>query len=243
MGLYKGLLYNLQGLLFGLRNGKLLFWGLLRFIIVLIVTFLFAFFIIGYHQEILDLIWTKPQSLWTLWLWHLFSWLLSLVLMGVSALISYLVSQITFGVLIMDQMSRITERRVSGGVKEPKKTPIWRLFIYLVKQEIPRTMLPVLVSLLVMVFSWFVALGPVMFFITSGTAIIFLSWDNTDIVPARRLLPFKKRFRLLLRAIPFHLGFGLPFLIPVFNILFLSFAPVGATMYYLEKHDTGLSSA
>jgi CysZ protein len=241
MDLYKGLLYNLQGLWFGLRNRKLLLWGLLRLTIVLVILFVSATFILAYHKEILDLIWTKPQSLWTLWLWHLFSWLLFFVLMGVSALISYLISQIVFSVLIMDQMSRITERNVSGSVKEPKKIPIWRLFIYLVKQEIPRIILPLLGSLLVMVLSWFIALGPVMFFITSGIAIIFLSWDNTDIVPARRLLPLKKRFRLLLRAIPFHIGFGLPFLVPVLNILFLSFAPVGATMYYLEKHDTGLS--
>jgi CysZ protein len=37
-----------------------------------------------------------------------------------------------------------------------------------------------------------------------------------------------------MKAIPFHLGFGLPFLVPILNILFLSFAPVGATLYYLE---------
>jgi CysZ protein len=241
MGLYKGLRYNLQGLWFGLRNGKLLFWGLLRFAIVLIITLVSATFILAYHQEILDLIWTKPQSLWTVWLWHLLSWLLSLVLVGVSAVISYLISQIVFSALIMDHMSRITERAVTGSVKEPEKIPMWRLFIYLIKQEIPRTILPVLASLIVMVLSWFVALGPIMFFITSGIAIIFLSWDNTDIVPARRLVTFKNRFRLLLRAIPFHIGFGLPFLVPFLNILFLSFAPVGATRYYLERHDAGQS--
>jgi CysZ protein len=38
----------------------------------------------------------------------------------------------------------------------------------------------------------------------------------------------------LLKTLPFHLGFGLLFLVPVLNILLLSFAPVGATLYYLE---------
>jgi hypothetical protein len=28
-------------------------------------------------------------------------------------------------------------------------------------------------------------------------------------------------------------------LIPVLNLLFLSFAPVGATLYYLKKHESG----
>ncbi|MBW2022400.1 MAG: hypothetical protein JRI51_05955, partial [Deltaproteobacteria bacterium] len=62
-----------------------------------------------------------------------------------------------------------------------------------------------------------------------------LSWDNTDLVPARRMMPFRERFKLLLKTLPFHLGFGLPFLIPGANIVFLSFAPVGATLYHIEK--------
>jgi CysZ protein len=88
-----------------------------------------------------------------------------------------------------------------------------------------------------MILGWFVLLGPVMVLLSSGIAIIFLAWDNTDLVPARRLVPFKNRFRHLLKNILFHLGFGLPFLIPGLNILFLSFSPVGATLYFLEKQD------
>jgi CysZ protein len=45
------------------------------------------------------------------------------------------------------------------------------------------------------------------------------------------------RFRFLLKTLPFHLGFGLLFLVPALNILLLSFAPVGATLYYLEYHN------
>jgi CysZ protein len=61
--------------------------------------------------------------------------------------------------------------------------------------------------------------------------VVFLAWDNTDLVPARRMVPFQERFRFLLKTLPFHLGFGLWFLIPVLNLLFLSFAPVGGTLY------------
>jgi len=49
------------------------------------------------------------------------------------------------------------------------------------------------------------------------------------------MIPFKKRFKMLSKALSFHLGFGLPFLIPGLNILLLSFAPVGATLYFIEK--------
>ncbi|UCF01962.1 MAG: hypothetical protein JSV14_16680, partial [Deltaproteobacteria bacterium] len=107
---------------------------------------------------------------------------------------------------------------------------------YLVKQEIPRTILPVLVILLLMVLGWLTPLGPVLAILSSGIVVIFLAWDNTDLIPARRLYPYKKRFKLLLDSLTFHLGFGLLFLIPVLNILFLSFAPVGATIYFIDKH-------
>ena len=158
--------------------------------------------------------------------------------MGLAVLFSYLISQILFSVLIMDLMSRITERKVTGSVREPKKVPLWRLFTYLVKQEIPRTMVPILLSVLLMILGWTVPLGQVLVILSAGIAIIFLAWDNIDIIPARRLVPFKIRFRSLLKTITFHLGFGLPFLIPGLNILFLSFAPVGATLYYLDRLDS-----
>ena len=237
MDLLTGLQYNIRGLWFGLKSGKLLFWGIVRFVVVIIITIVLASLIFVYHGEILEFIWAKPESLWVRWLWHILSWLVSIFLLALAAVLSYLISQILFSVIIMDHMSRITELKVTGSVKEPEKMPFWRQFIFLVKQEIPRSILPVLLSLMLMVLSWFILLGPVMVFVASGMAIVFLAWDNTDLIPARRLVPFKDRFRFLLRTILLHLGFGLPFLIPGLNILFLSFSPVGATLYYLDKHD------
>jgi CysZ protein len=83
---------------------------------------------------------------------------------------------------------------------------------------------------------WLTPLGPVVTVVSSVIAVIFLAWDNTDLIPARRLVPFGERFRILRRTLPFHLGFGLLFLIPFLNILFLSFAPVGATLYFFDQN-------
>ena len=88
-----------------------------------------------------------------------------------------------------------------------------------------------------MVLGLFTPFGPVLAIISSAIAVVFLAWDNTDLVPARRLYPFKQRFKFLLNSLPFHLGFGLLFLIPVLNIVFLSFAPVGATLYHIDKRN------
>ena len=235
--LVKGLVYNLKGLRLGMKTPKLLMLGISRLIVVMIITILSAGFILYYHQQILDLIWTRPASPWLIWLWHVVSWLLSAILSGLAVIISYLVAQLLFSVLIMDWMSRITERMITGAEKDPNQQPILKQLFFLIRQELPRATLPVLLMILLMVLGWMTPLGPLMTIISSALAAVFLSWDNTDLIPARRMVPFQRRFRFLLKTLPFHLGFGILFLVPLFNILSLSFAPIGATLYYLDHYD------
>ena len=235
MGLLNGLLFNLRGLKLGLTTGKLLFWGLVRFALLLLIMSLLTGLILAYHQDLMSLLWSQPESRWLIWLWHVVSWFASLFLIGLSAIVSFIVSQVFFSALVMDHMARITEFKLTGAVTEPEKLPLWKLFASVILQEIPRSFVPLIVSLLILVFGWITPLGPILTLLSSAVAILFLSWDNTDLIPARNLVSFKKRFGFLMKAIPFHLGFGLPFLVPILNILFLSFAPVGATLYYLEK--------
>jgi CysZ protein len=238
MNLLKGITYNLRGLRISIKTPRLLVLGLTRFLAVILITGVLASLLLAYHQGIMNFIWSKPESHWILWLWHLVSWLLSFFLVGISAIFSYLISQILFSVVIMDTMSRMTEKMVTGQEKQPKKMSLLRQFFYLARQEIPRTIIPVFLTLLLMILGWLTPLGPVLAILTAGIAVIFLSWDNTDLVPARRFVPFTKRFRFLLKTLPFHLGFGLLFLIPGLNILLLSFAPVGGTLYYLDHHNS-----
>jgi len=239
MSIFDGIIYNVRGFWLGIKTPKLLLLGLIRLIAVIIITIISASLILVYHQEILNLIWIKPESRWLLWLWHIFSWVLSFLLVGVSTVLSYLVSQVLFCVIIMDAMSRITELLVSGQEKEPQKKPFLGRLFFLVKQEIPRTIVPVLLSLFIMALGWLTPLGPVLAIFSTIIAVIFLAWDNTDLIPARHMYPFKIRFGFLKNSIMFHIGFGLLFLIPGLNIIFLSFAPVGATLYYIDKQESG----
>lgn len=235
MGFLKGLFFNLRGLKLGLTTGKLLFWGLVRFALLVLIMVALTGLILAYHQDLMSLLWAKPESRWLIWLWHLVSWLASLFLIGLSGIVSFIISQIFFSALVMDHMARITELRITGTVTEPEKLSLWKSFTSILLQEIPRSVVPLILSLLILVIGWITPLGPVLTVLSSALAIIFLSWDNTDLIPARKLVPFKKRFSFLMKTIPFHLGFGLPFLVPILNIVFLAFAPVGATLYYLEK--------
>jgi CysZ protein len=235
MGLFQGLLYNLKGLRLGFTTGRLLLWGLLRFALLILIMLALTGMVLVYQDRIMDFLWSKPASPWISWLWHLLSWFVTLLLIGLSAILSYLISQVLFSVLIMEHMSRLTERKVTGRIAEDRALPLGRSFLYLIGQEIPRSIVPVLISLLILILGWITPFGPILTLVSSALTIIFLSWDNTDLVPARQRVPFAARFRALLRTLPFHLGFGLPFLVPVLNILFLCFAPVGATLYCLER--------
>lgn len=234
MGLINGIAYNYKGLKLGLKTPKLLFLGLIRFAAIVLITVVSAGLVLKYHSEIMGLLWSKPESSWIVWLWYIVSWLLTFLLMGISAVIAFLIAQILFCVVIMDAMSRITERQVAGREKEVESISWFKSFFYLLSQEIPRAFIPLIIALMLMVLGWLTPLSPVITVISALVAGIFLAWDNTDLIPARRHESFNDRFKFLLKHLGFHLGFGLWFLIPVLNIVFLSYAPVGATLFYME---------
>ena len=62
MNLVRGLLYNLRGLWLGIRTPKLLFLGLFRFLFVIIIALALAGMILAYHREIMEILWTRPES-------------------------------------------------------------------------------------------------------------------------------------------------------------------------------------
>jgi CysZ protein len=235
MGFFDGLMYNLKGLGLAMKTPRLLALGLVRFLAVILITFVCAGLILVYHDQILELLWSRPDSRWVLWLWVLVSWMVALLLVALSSVVSYLAAQVLFAVVIMDAMSRITERQVTGQRPAAAGSSFAAQFVFLVRQEIPRSVIPLLLTLAVMAVGWLTPLGPVTAVVSAAAAAAFLAWDNTDLIPARQLLPFSRRFRFLLKTLPFHLGFGLWFLVPLANIVFLSFAPVGATLYYLDN--------
>ncbi|MGD9686806.1 EI24 domain-containing protein [Desulfobacter postgatei] len=235
MGFIAGIQYNIRGVALALKTPSLLMLGLIRFAVVLLLALVLSGMVLYWHNDIFSMIWQMPESRWLIWLWHIVSWILTFTLMAFSMLISYLISQIFFCVFIMDYMSRITERMVLGQEAPGAHTSIFGLFLYLILQEIPRAVVPVLISVTLMIIGLFTPVSLVIIGLSAVVAGIFLAWDNTDLVPARRMVPFRERFAFLRKNLFFHIGFGLLFLVPWLNILFLSFAPVGATLYYIEK--------
>lgn len=234
MNFLNGIRYNIRGLTLGLKTPRLLMLGISRFVILLLFALVAGAISLTYYDDVLMLVWTKPESLWLAWLWYLASWLTALLMVGISTVLAYLVSQILFSVVIMDIMSRVTEKKATGKVTEAPGTPLFKQLLFLIRQEIPRTIIPVLCLLLIMVLGWLTPLAPVLSVLSTALTVVFLAWDNTDLVPARRMVPFSARFTWLLKTFLFHLGFGLLFLIPLVNILLLSFAPVGATLFHTE---------
>lgn len=237
MSLIDGVAYNFKGLALSVKTPSLFLLGLTRLVVILIFTLAAISLILAKYQEITNLMWTQPETTWLVWIWHAVSWLMTLLLCAISGVLSFLASQLLFSVVIMDYMSRITERKVTGQEALAPDMSWFPYFFHLIKQEIPRATIPVCISLALMFFSWLTPLGPVLTVLSPVFAGVFLAWDNTDLVPARRLATFHSRFRFLRQHLGFHLGFGLCFLVPGLNILLLSFAPVGATLYYVKQID------
>jgi len=237
MNFLHGFSYHFRGLRLAARSPRLLLLGLLRFAVVVLITIACAALALYYRQAVTELFWSKPASPWIVWLWHLLSGLVTLLLVGVTTILAYLIAQLLFSVWIMDVMSRITERMAGGAGRNTPALPPLKQFFHLVRQEIPRTTLPVLLFIGLMVLGWATPLAPLVTLLSPTVAVIFLAWDNTDLVPARRMLSFSDRFGFLLKNLGFHLGFGLPFLIPGLNVVLLSYAPVGATLYYIDQQE------
>lgn len=235
MNIFAGLSYNLKGLKLGLTNPRLLILGIIRFILIAFLVFMAGVIVFKYYQNILTMLWLRPDSIWLVWLWYLISWIVALLLFAMGAIFAYLLGQIAFAVFIMDKMAQITEKIVTGKVIQPQDSSVLKTTVYLIQQEVPRAIFPVFLSTILMVLGWLTPLGPILTFVIPAVAIIFLAWDNTDLIPARKLVPFKERFQFLKNNLFFHFGFGLLFLIPVANILFLSFAPVGGALYYIDR--------
>lgn len=237
MSLLKGISYNFRGLLLGLKTPSLLALGITRLIIILVFTLLAIGIVLSQYQQIADLIWSKPESYWLIWLWYIVTWIMVLLVAAIAGLFSFLVAQLLFILVMMDYMSRITERKVTGKVAGPPKMSFFSQFVCLLKQEVPRAIIPILLSMLIMLIGWFTPLSPITTVLSPLMAATFLAWDNTDLVPARRLKNFEERFKFFRGHLIFHVGFGLCFLVPLLNIVLLSFAPVGATLYYVEEID------
>ncbi len=150
------------------------------------------------------MIWQMPESRWLIWLWHLVSWILTFYIDGVFHVVSLILfPRFFFCVFIMDYMSRITERMVLGHEAPSPHTSIFGMFLYLIRQEIPRAVIPVLISVAVMIIGLFTPVSLVIITLSSLVAGVFLAWDNTDLVPARRMVPFKARLKISKRKFIF----------------------------------------
>ncbi len=231
--LYSGLRFAFKGTLLALKKPKLLGLGLLRLVLTAAIAAVGLGLALVYHDQVMTLIWSRPENAWIIWLWHLASWLLALLLAALAAVLGYLAAQLLFSIFIMDLMSRITEQD-AGYTPVETDLPFGKYFRQLVIQEIPRTILPVLISLFIMLMGWLTFLAPLATLAMPVVAAAFLAWENTDLVPARRMITFARRWKFFRTHFWAHLGFGLLFLVPLINIVFLCLAPVGGTLLYLE---------
>ena len=62
MNFFSGITYNLKGLRLGLKTPRLMLLGLIRLAVLVVITVFSAGLFLFYHQQILDVIWSRPES-------------------------------------------------------------------------------------------------------------------------------------------------------------------------------------
>lgn len=234
MHLLDGLICHWEALKLLKKRKTLIFWGGVRFIIILVLFVVFSLIAFAYNDPLLEYIWERPESIIMLVIWKITLILFTAVLLFIAAIFSYIISQILFGVLIADYMSYVTEYELTTKVSNGAPLFSFNYLFFLIRQEIPRGFLPLIISSGLMILGWLLPLGFAWVFISSLVSGALVAWDYTDLVPARMLMPFGERFSLFKKTFLGHVIFGLPFLVPFLNVIFFSIGPVAGTIFFLK---------
>lgn len=222
------------------KHKKILaFLAALRFLILIAFIVIFSWVALSYNDTFLNYIWEKPSKILLTLVWYIVLIFSTIILLFAGAILAYIISQILFGILIADYMSALAEQIITGKQSEEKISFSLTYLIYLIRQEIPRTLFPLILSTSFMVFGWLLPLNFIWVILSSFLSCALMAWDYTDLVPARRSMPFKERLHMFKSNFVGHIVFGLPFLIPFVNVIFLSLAPISGTVFFLKEIESG----
>lgn len=161
--------------------------------------------------------------------------LLGLVLMIVLVVSMLLVSQI-INAPFYDWISEAVEKKETG--LEDVVFSFSRLVRdigRMIKMELMKLVFFVMVPLFLLLINFIPLIGSLIYTILAN---LFVAWDmgfNYVSYPmSRKLMPFKEQLRFGLKNKFRLIGFGIPLMIPFFNLLFAPLFVVGGTLFYLD---------
>lgn len=125
---------------------------------------------------------------------------------------------------------RLANEAVPAGAAAPSSLPFWRSMVEEAKKAVFVAAVPLLLVFVPVV-------GPLL---APLAAAVLLAFDFVDFSLCRDKPRFADRLRVMVRQPFLLLGFGLPLLIPVVNIVLFPFAILGSTLLYLEMTGRSL---
>lgn len=246
--LARGFGYLFKGWAFVLRHPSLIKYCLLPFMICLVVFAGVAGIFAYTYNDLIGMIWARPDSSFTRVLWYLFNVLLILlaVLLAYGAffvvqamiaapfndLLSEKVELIAFG----NRTPPFSPRRAMGDVGRTVTHELGKISLYL------GIMAPLLV------FNWIVPVLGQAALLFGGFIITttFFSYDYLDLCMGRRRWTFRQKWRALRRNGALSIGFGSALsaglLIPLLGLMCIPMAAVGGALLFNDLERAGAFS-
>ena len=244
---FKGFLFHVRGIHFGLQNGAFLLLSVFPFFVTTVL-YVFGFYLFTlYLDDLLDVIWKFDPSRspeYMNWLHHAYCYvltaLLGLVLLIIMLYLFIVLSNIIaspFYDYVSTKYQTLYHFRPGQRTGAPSRLGILRV----IREEIKKAIFMLLIPLPLL---FLPAVGTLLAFLLAS---VFIAWDYVDYSLSRDSPLLRDRIRAVWRYKFYFLGFGFPLVIPLFNLMIIPFAVLGATkLYYdeLRKYevaDPGLS--
>lgn len=236
---FRGLGAHAQGIRFALSRKGYLGLVLIPFLLTILLYILGFSLFASHSDQLLALLGAPAQgqtsgTVMTVLVWlyvHVITFLLYLL----AFVLMYFLFMVTANILaspLYDQIAGRLAKEAAGGQTVEPGLSLWRTMIEEVKKALFVAIVP-----LVLVFI------PVVGQIAAPLAAAWLlAFDFVDFSLCRDEPRFHDRLLFLLRRPLLLLGFGLPLLIPVLNLLLYPFAILGACLLYQQSAGRRLGS-
>ena len=225
-----------------LTNRKLFFYSLIPWLFNILI---FAGMLIGYGYWSVSIAQKFATHFGNTWWAATLAWIIGilmiLVLFIFQILISVYLANLLSGVF-GEQLSLYTEQHLTGSAAPSPEGNLLKIFVRSVVEELKGIAFFAAGFCVILLFSFLPLIGPIIIAILSPIwSALSLAFDFTAPTSERRGMHFREKRRLLFDNWLSALGFGLGVLpmslIPILNFLFIPFAIVGGTRWYLQ-HET-----
>jgi len=249
-----GLGYAMKGMRLFAKNPRLWLLAIIPAILNIAIAVFMIYLLIHHFGEIyawisahIETVGLKNPSTWYAHIVSAILWIINALfqtIVFVVALIITLIFSYALGIVIsspfLDAISeRVESILLEGNSEKLSLKEIIFNSIRTLKIEILKAIVMVAIPIFLFTMNLIPIVGGVLYIALTLTLGCWdLGFSFADIPNARRASPFRLRWRFAMKNKWLLMGFGLPFVIPFFSLIFSAPLTVGGTMIYIDRKDT-----